>query len=251
MRLMKRSAASTTPTVTDDHHVEEHGQAEAGEQHRDVAARRDPQHVQRSAAARSCSSHDEEQRGERRPWAGSRAAARAAARPGARTRAWTTAATGERAPARMLVAVRAIAPVAAMPPKKGATRLPTPWPEQLGVGIVSLAASCRRRPPRRAATRWRRAWRSRRRREAGRAASSKDRPSGWPSGPGMCQGRATAAERDRGDVARRSGCRWWPTAKPGRSSSRGTRPPRPPTQGGAGAAGPAGSRAARARGRPG
>ncbi len=37
-----------------------------------------------------------------------------------------TAAKGERAPARMFVAVRARAPVAAMPPKTGATMLPTP-----------------------------------------------------------------------------------------------------------------------------
>ena len=33
---------------------------------------------------------------------------------------------GERAPLRMLVAVRAMAPVAAKPPKKGATMLPMP-----------------------------------------------------------------------------------------------------------------------------
>ncbi len=37
------------------------------------------------------------------------------------------AARGERAPERTLVAVRASAPVAAMPPKKGATMLPAPW----------------------------------------------------------------------------------------------------------------------------
>ena len=45
----------------------------------------------------------------------------------ARTKiACIAAANGERAPARMLVAVRASAPVAAMPPKNGATMLPTP-----------------------------------------------------------------------------------------------------------------------------
>ena len=53
------------------------------------------------------------------------------------TTAWTTAATGERPPARTLVAVRAMAPVAAMPPKNGATTLPTPWPSS------SASGSCR------------------------------------------------------------------------------------------------------------
>jgi hypothetical protein len=40
----------------------------------------------------------------------------------------TAAAIGERAPLRMLVAVRAIAAVAVMPPKNGATMLPSPCP---------------------------------------------------------------------------------------------------------------------------
>ena len=35
--------------------------------------------------------------------------------------------TGERAPARMLVAVRAMAPVAGMPPNSGETMLAIPW----------------------------------------------------------------------------------------------------------------------------
>ena len=53
------------------------------------------------------------------------------------TIAWTIAASGERAPARMLVAVRASAPVAAMPPKNGATMLARPWPTS------SASGSCR------------------------------------------------------------------------------------------------------------
>ncbi len=40
--------------------------------------------------------------------------------------AWTIAAIGERAPERMLVAVRAIAPVAGMPPRNGVTTLAMP-----------------------------------------------------------------------------------------------------------------------------
>jgi hypothetical protein len=42
--------------------------------------------------------------------------------------AWVIAAIGDRAPDRMLVAVRASAPVAAMPPKNGAAMLPRPRP---------------------------------------------------------------------------------------------------------------------------
>ena len=42
------------------------------------------------------------------------------------TSEWTTPAMGEKAPLRMLVAVRAKAAVAVMPPKKGATMLPSP-----------------------------------------------------------------------------------------------------------------------------
>ena len=51
--------------------------------------------------------------------------------------AWTIAAIGERAPERMLVAVRAIAPVAGMPPKNGVTMLPTPSASS------SASGSCR------------------------------------------------------------------------------------------------------------
>ena len=50
--------------------------------------------------------------------------------------AWITAETGEVAPARTLAAERAMAAVAVMPPKNGATILPSPWP------INSLLALC-------------------------------------------------------------------------------------------------------------
>src|SRR2546425_1011211 len=54
------------------------------------------------------------------------------------TAACTTAASGERAPARMLVAVRARAPVAAMPPKNGAAMLARPWPTSSASGSWRL-----------------------------------------------------------------------------------------------------------------
>ena len=47
--------------------------------------------------------------------------------------------TGERAPARMLVAVRAMAPVAGMPPKSGETMLAMPWAHEFDVGVVAVA----------------------------------------------------------------------------------------------------------------
>ncbi|MFT3915001.1 MAG: hypothetical protein QM704_13055 [Anaeromyxobacteraceae bacterium] len=53
------------------------------------------------------------------------------------TRACTAAETGLRPPERMLVAVRAMAPVAGMPPKNGAITLPTPWASS------SASGSCR------------------------------------------------------------------------------------------------------------
>ena len=45
-----------------------------------------------------------------------------------RKRAWNTPESGDRAPDRMLVAVRAIAPVAGSPPNSAEARLATPWP---------------------------------------------------------------------------------------------------------------------------
>ncbi len=51
--------------------------------------------------------------------------------------AWTIAATGDRPPDRKFVAVRAMAPVAGMPPKNGVTTLPTPS------AISSASGSCR------------------------------------------------------------------------------------------------------------
>jgi len=54
-----------------------------------------------------------------------------------------TAANGDRAPDRMLVAVRASAPVAAMPPKNGATMFPIPsaTSSELGSCLVSVTPS--------------------------------------------------------------------------------------------------------------
>ena len=49
---------------------------------------------------------------------------------------WVTAAIGERAPARTLVAVRASAPVAAMPPKTRCEHVPDPQAHQLRVRVV-------------------------------------------------------------------------------------------------------------------
>lgn len=46
----------------------------------------------------------------------------------------TTAAIGEKAPLLTLVAVRAKAAVAVMPPKKGTTMLPRPWPMSSALG---------------------------------------------------------------------------------------------------------------------
>ncbi len=47
--------------------------------------------------------------------------------------------TGERAPERMLVAVRAMAPVAGMPPKSGEVDVGDSLRDQLDVGIVTVA----------------------------------------------------------------------------------------------------------------
>ena len=138
MRRMKRSAASTTPTDDRHHHVEEHREAEAGEQHGHVASAAPPSACGRSGRARPCS----------RPRTTSSAASEAIGRwpsSGASSStasstktACTSAAIGERAPERTFVAVRAMAPVAAKPPKKGATTLPMPC------AISSASGSCLR-----------------------------------------------------------------------------------------------------------
>ena len=74
--------------------------------------------------------------GERRHRHVARPAARAAASRASTNSAWMTAAIGERAPARMLVAVRASAPVAAMPPKNGRDDVADAERDELRVGIV-------------------------------------------------------------------------------------------------------------------
>ena len=52
-----------------------------------------------------------------------------------RVRAWIIPATGVFAPDRMLVAVRAIAPVAGSPPNSGERMLATPWPTSSTFGL--------------------------------------------------------------------------------------------------------------------
>src|ERR1051325_325311 len=64
--------------------------------------------------------------------------------------AWTMPATGVRAPDRMLVAVRAIAPVAGRPPTNGETRFATPRPTSSMLeswrSPLILSADLRRHP---------------------------------------------------------------------------------------------------------
>ena len=126
MRRMKSSAASTTPTETattmskrtvSTKQVSSTRTSLFGATLHDADEVAHLGHVPRD---------EQEQRGERGHRHVRDAAARAAASTSSTTSAWVTAANGERAPARMFVAVRASAPVAAMPPKNGATMLPMP-----------------------------------------------------------------------------------------------------------------------------
>ncbi|MCY1543037.1 hypothetical protein D9M68_788290 [compost metagenome] len=105
------------------------------------------------------------------------------------TPAWTIAATGERAPARTLAALRAMAAVAVMPPNSGASRLPRPWPSSSALGSWRVPAmpsattahsSDSMAPSMAMAKAGASSWRT----------SSKVSPRGWPSGPGSCQGQA-------------------------------------------------------------
>ena len=181
---MKRSAASTMPERDRDDHVEQHGQREAGQEHerRRSSARRadEPHEVARLAHVPG---HDQQQRGERRH----RQVAEQR-RQGSEDRQHEARVEhrGRERRARRrcgcLVAVRAMAPVAAMPPKKGATRLPMPCANSSASGSCCVP-SCRRRPPRRAATRSRRAWRSRRRRGASSRTRCRDEHERPASGP--------------------------------------------------------------------
>ncbi len=104
---------------------------------------------------------------------------------------WMIAASGEKAPARTLAALRAIAAVAVMPPNSGATRLPMPWPINSALGSCLLplmpsattAQSSDSMAPSMAmakagASNW---W-----------TSSKLSTSGWPSAPGRFHGQANA-----------------------------------------------------------
>ena len=53
-------------------------------------------------------------------------------------------AMGERAPARILVAVRAMAPVAGNAAEQGRDNVGNALRDELDVGVVAVAASCRR-----------------------------------------------------------------------------------------------------------
>ena len=134
---MKSTAARTTPDRHGDHHVEEDGEHEAREQHEDVALRRDLARCRRSCGAPTCST--------RRAAAAPRATPSARTRRAARGRASTSSTkmrvrhrrrSGERAPARMLVAVRASAPVAAIPPKNGRDDVADAEADELRVRVV-------------------------------------------------------------------------------------------------------------------
>ena len=57
------------------------------------------------------------------------------------TKAWITDASRVRAPARTFTAVRAMAPVAGMPPNSGATTLASPWPNSSRSGSYRRPAA--------------------------------------------------------------------------------------------------------------
>ena len=101
--------------------------------------------------------------------------------------------TGPRAPARTLVAVRAMVPVTQMPPNKAEAILAAPAPPARnwsgGVG-----RSCCRRPRRRAATRW-------------RPAARMDKASGSTACTLSSENQADAAPAASAEC-RRSACRW-------------------------------------------
>ena len=83
---------------------------------------------------------DEQDRGEHRQRHVGRRAARRTAGCRAACSAWIIPATGVCAPERMLVAVRAIAPVAGSPPNSGDTMLATPCANSSTFGVVPVAA---------------------------------------------------------------------------------------------------------------
>ena len=69
-----------------------------------------------------------------------RASGAATSRTTSSVSAWTIPATGVRAPERMLVAVRAIAPVAGRPPNSGDDDVGDALRDQLDVRVVAIAA---------------------------------------------------------------------------------------------------------------
>ena len=143
----------------------------------------------RSGRARPCSRPRTAAAPRATPSAGGRAAGASSSTASSTTTACTSAAIGERAPERTLVAVRAIAPVAAKPPKKGATTLPMPC------AISSASGSCLR-PVMPSATTAESSDSIAPSIAIAKAAgsssrtSAKERPIGRPSGPGSVQGRS-------------------------------------------------------------
>ena len=138
-RRMNSSAAITMPTSTATVRSASTVSSERHQPDQDVGVGLLPD-LARSRATRPCS---------RRRRTGSRPAPAAARRrrsgaPNSSTpssvSAWIIPATGERAPERMLVAVRASAPVAGKPPNSGETMLATPCANSSVFGIVAIAA---------------------------------------------------------------------------------------------------------------
>ena len=136
IRRMNSSAASTTPTVTAitmSNTTVSTKQVSSTMTSLRGAIRSEAHEVARLGHVPR---DDEQQRRRARPSAGTTTSG-ASAIVHARTKtACIAAASGERAPARMFVAVRASAPVAAMPPKNGHTMLRDAERDQLGVRIV-------------------------------------------------------------------------------------------------------------------
>ena len=151
MRRRNCRVAEQDAEVDRDDQVDENGERERRKQDEHIRCRRAPHHFRHVRDVRHVPRHDEKDRRKRgqRDVGGSGASRRTISNS---VTAWTMPATGLVAPLRMLVAVRAIAPVAAKPPNSGVTTLAMPWP------ISSWLESwrfrpCRRPPPPRAAIR--------------------------------------------------------------------------------------------------
>ena len=107
-----------------DREIGENGEAKSGEPHRLIGVRQ-AQDGSNVAPLTHVISDDKKNGGQGRK-RNKRASGAATSRIRSRVRACTIPATGVFAPQRMLVAVRAMAPVAGMPPKSGDARLAMP-----------------------------------------------------------------------------------------------------------------------------